>query len=196
MVKCALALCHSNADVERSLSVNKRTLTKQNVKILIGLRVIKDAIKHAGGITNVKISLDMIKVAERSRSVYHEHLKEEKKKKEGKKRESDEAKKRKIDEKATQENNLRVKLQEYKESEKAQQEKMKKAMKHIDDGHQKASDGIKASDMMEIEDGQSMATLGAKWQKEALEELDRINCEKNKVENELFKLTKVKKSKV
>ena len=69
-------------------------------------------------------------------------------------------------------------------------------MKHIDDGHQKASDGIKASDMMEIEDGQTMATLGAKWQKEALEELDRINCEKNKVENELFKLTKVKKSKV
>ena len=25
MVKCALALCHSNADVERSLSVNKRS---------------------------------------------------------------------------------------------------------------------------------------------------------------------------
>ena len=31
MVKCALVLCHSNADVERSLSVNKRMLTKQNV---------------------------------------------------------------------------------------------------------------------------------------------------------------------
>ena len=30
MVKCALALCHSNADVERSLSVNKRMLTKLN----------------------------------------------------------------------------------------------------------------------------------------------------------------------
>ena len=57
MVKCALALCHSNADVERSLSVNKRMLTKQNVTMkdetLIGLRVIKDAIKDAGGITKV-----------------------------------------------------------------------------------------------------------------------------------------------
>ena len=31
MVKCALALCNSNANVERSLSVNKRILTKQNV---------------------------------------------------------------------------------------------------------------------------------------------------------------------
>ena len=48
---------------------------------------------------------------------------------------------------------------------------------------------------MEIE-GQNMATLGAKWQTEAFEEIDRINREKDKVENELFKLTMVKKPKV
>ena len=45
MVKCALVLCPSNADVERSLSVNKRMLTKQNVgmkdETLRGLRAIK-----------------------------------------------------------------------------------------------------------------------------------------------------------
>ena len=29
MIKCALALCHSNADVERSLSVHKRVVTKK-----------------------------------------------------------------------------------------------------------------------------------------------------------------------
>ena len=33
MVKCTLALCHSNADMERSLSINKRMLTKQNVSM-------------------------------------------------------------------------------------------------------------------------------------------------------------------
>ena len=33
MVKCAVPLCHSNADVERSLSVNKRMLTKQNLSL-------------------------------------------------------------------------------------------------------------------------------------------------------------------
>ena len=69
MVKCALVLCHSNADVERSLSVNKRMLTKQNVgmkdETLRGLRAIKDAVKHAGGITNIAVSLDMIKGAEK-----------------------------------------------------------------------------------------------------------------------------------
>ena len=73
---------------------------------------------------------------------------------------------------------------------------MKKGMKHVDNGHEKANAGIKASDMMEIEEGQMMATLGAKWQKEALEEIDRNNCEKNKVENVLFKWTSVKKPKV
>ena len=85
MVKCALVLCHSNADVERSLSVNKRMLTKQNVgmkdETLRGLRAIKDAVKHAGGITNIAVSLDMIKAAEKSRSYYAEYLRKEKKKK-------------------------------------------------------------------------------------------------------------------
>ena len=32
MVKCALALCHSNADVERSLSVNKENVNKDEHK--------------------------------------------------------------------------------------------------------------------------------------------------------------------
>ena len=31
MVKCALSLGHSNGDVERSFSINKEMLTKQNM---------------------------------------------------------------------------------------------------------------------------------------------------------------------
>ena len=31
MVKCTLSLCHSNADMERTLSINKRMVTKQKV---------------------------------------------------------------------------------------------------------------------------------------------------------------------
>ena len=73
---------------------------------------------------------------------------------------------------------------------------MKKALQYINNGHKKADAGLKASDIMQIEDGQNSATLGAKWQNEAIEELDKITREKDKVENELFKLKKVKKSKV
>lgn len=96
----------------------------------------------------------------------------------------------------TEENRLYTKLQEYKERERAAQEKMKKALQYINNGHKKADAGLKASDMMQIEDGQNSATLGAKWQNEAIEELDKITHEKDKVESELFKLKKVKKSKV
>ena len=67
MVKCALALCHSNADVER-YHVNKRILTKQNVSMkdetVIGLRANKAAVQYYGGVQNVSITLDMIKVGQ------------------------------------------------------------------------------------------------------------------------------------
>ena len=92
----------------------------------------------------------------------------------------------------TEGNRLYTKLQEYKEREMAAQEKWKKALQYINDGHKKADVGLKASDMMQIEDGQYFATLWAKWQNEAIEELDKITHEKDKVE----KLKKVKKSKV
>ena len=52
MVKIDLALCHSNADVERSFSTNKRMLMKQNmscVRRLIGLRGIKAAVGEYAG---------------------------------------------------------------------------------------------------------------------------------------------------
>ena len=49
MVKCTLALCHSNVDVERSLTVNKRMLTKMNTRMseetINGLRSTKAAVQ-------------------------------------------------------------------------------------------------------------------------------------------------------
>ena len=78
MVKCALALCHSNADVERSLIVNKGMLTKQNVSMkdetIIGLKATKAAVQDYGGVQNVPITLDMIKIVEKSQYLYTEHL--------------------------------------------------------------------------------------------------------------------------
>ena len=53
MVKCALALCHSNAGVERSLSTNKKVVTKHNVSMkketITGLRSVKAAVEEYGG---------------------------------------------------------------------------------------------------------------------------------------------------
>ena len=85
MVKCALALCHSSADVERSLSTKKKMVTKSNTSLkpetLRGLRAIICAIDEYGGVTKVPITLDMVSAAERSHSIYKQHLREEESKK-------------------------------------------------------------------------------------------------------------------
>ena len=54
MIKCALALCHSNAGVERSLSINKKVVTKQNVCMERETLTVQDY----GGVDKVPITLD------------------------------------------------------------------------------------------------------------------------------------------
>ena len=67
-MKCAFALCHSNADVERSLSVNKRMLTKMNTKMseetVNGLRSTKAAVQKYGHASKVPITLEMVKAVQ------------------------------------------------------------------------------------------------------------------------------------
>ena len=68
MVKCTLALCHSNADVERSLSVNKRMLIKMNIRMseetIIGLRSTKPAAQEYGHASKVPITLEMVRAVQ------------------------------------------------------------------------------------------------------------------------------------
>ena len=59
-VKCALTLCHSNADVERSFSVNKRMITKQNISIkaetVVGLRAVKAAVQENSSVKDTEVT--------------------------------------------------------------------------------------------------------------------------------------------
>ena len=81
MVNCALALCHSNADVERSLSTSKKVVTKHNVSMkketITGLQSVKVALEEFGGVEKVPITLDTVKTAEYPHHLYNEHLREE-----------------------------------------------------------------------------------------------------------------------
>jgi hypothetical protein len=85
LVKSALSLCHSNADVERSLSVNKRVLTKERTGLrtetLIGIRHSKSAIARYGDVTKVPVTRDLLQAAQRAWGVYAAKLREEKDKK-------------------------------------------------------------------------------------------------------------------
>ena len=95
MVKCALVLCHSNADVKTSLSVNKRMLTKLNTGMseesVNGLSSTKAAVQEYGHASKVPITLEMVLLVQNSYRLYSQHLREEKEKKKHKEREKEQA---------------------------------------------------------------------------------------------------------
>ena len=81
MVKCKLTLCHSNVDVKRPLSVNKRMLTKMNTRMngetINGLRSTKAAVQEYGHTSKVPITLEIIRAAQNSYKLYSQHIREE-----------------------------------------------------------------------------------------------------------------------
>ena len=88
VIKCALSLSHGNADNERSLSVNKKTLSKERTSLSIttqnGLRATEDGIRNMDGLSNVNVSKNMLSSVKDSQS-YLEHLDIEQKKQDSQK---------------------------------------------------------------------------------------------------------------
>ena len=64
VIKCALSLSHGNADNERSLSINKNTLSKErsslSITALNGLRAVEDGVSNEGGLSNVAVNKGML----------------------------------------------------------------------------------------------------------------------------------------
>ena len=86
VVKCALTLSHGNADTERSLSQNKKVVTKEksslSEKTLIGIRLTKDAVDSAGGHpTNIVLTQLFLGCCGSAHKVYKAALEETKKRK-------------------------------------------------------------------------------------------------------------------
>ena len=89
-MKCALSLSHGNADNERSLSVNKKTLSKERTSLSIttlnDLRATEDGIRNMDGLSNVSVSKNMLSSVKDSQRAYSEHLDIEQKKQDSQKR--------------------------------------------------------------------------------------------------------------
>ena len=83
-VKCALSLSHGNADNERSLSFDKKTLTKERSKLatitLNGLRATEDGVKSLNGLSHITVTKDMLSCVKDSHKAYMEHIETERKK--------------------------------------------------------------------------------------------------------------------
>ena len=78
VIKCALSLSRGNADNERSLSINKNTLSKErsslSITALNGLRAVEDGVRNEGGLSNVAVNKGMlVSVKEFSQGILGTH---------------------------------------------------------------------------------------------------------------------------
>ena len=202
MVKCALTLCHSNADVERSLSTNKKIVTKSNTSLkpetLRGLRAIKCAINEYGGVIKVPITLDMVSAAERSHSIYKQHMREEesKKKKKEKEKEEIEERKRKLTEMKDEEEKMHEKLDELKEREKKISVDIDNAMDCIKEARNLIKEGRMRDNMVSVESGEKGLDLGIEKETAGREKLKEVSTERQKIEKILLELKQFKKQRI
>ena len=95
----------------------------------------------------------------------------------------------------TEEKNWHEKLKKLRTEEQDAKEAMDRAMSYLGQGGQKINKGLKISDMMEVEAGQKLIEFGNGKQGEANNRLKDIPEERNKIENELFKIKETKKCK-
>ena len=168
-----------------------------NEEAIIGLRASKAAVEECGGVNKVPIIQDFLKVTTNSHRLYTEHLREEnvkKRQKEGEKSKQ-EAYKRKLDEIRTEEKSLLEKLELLKIEQTAAQKAVEKAMSYVEEGGQKMNNGLKASDMMKVQAGNKLIEFGRQQQCEANKKLSDISGETDKIESQLFIISKAKKSK-
>ena len=81
LVKSLLSLAHGNADVERSLSANKRTLTPDRASLgdltINGLRAVKDHVKNHGEPHNVPITKGLLQASREAHRAYSKRLSDE-----------------------------------------------------------------------------------------------------------------------
>ena len=80
-VKCALGLSHGNTDNERSLSVNKKTLSKErsglSIVTLNGLQATDDGIGIVNGLSKIVVTKEMLSSVKGSYKVYMQHIDKE-----------------------------------------------------------------------------------------------------------------------
>ena len=81
LVKSLLSLAHGNADVERSLSANKRILTPDRDSLgdltINGLRAVKDHVKNHGEPHNVPITKGLLQASREAHKAYSKRLSDE-----------------------------------------------------------------------------------------------------------------------
>ena len=184
VIKCALSPSHGNADNERSLSINKSTLSKErsslSITALNGLRAVEDGVRNEGGLSNVAVNKGMLV----SVKAYLAHIEEERKNEDSQNRKSSEEKqqereaKRRKEEELKKIDGLRKSIKELDERESQAFEMLQSACAFLEEGNERMAKGVADKNMNEIEATQKIIELAQEKQKKAKHELETVQKEK------------------
>ena len=205
LMMCTLTLPHSNADTERSLSRNKKVLTKQRVllsiKTLIGIRLVQDAVKTLGDgdSCQVHITPEMIKLCKGAYTMYDLEMKEKKEKesreKKAKEIKEKEERKKKEDEKKRQDavNSIREKNKKLDEEIKEIESNFLEAENLAKESSARMEKAVKNKDMSGITIAHELQEVARKRNKWARTKMEELNDRKRKLTSELEKYAKKKR---
>lgn len=173
VVRACLALPHGNADVERSFSLNKNTVTEHRVKLeehtINAIRLVKDGIKfHGGSATAVLVNKDLLGRTRAACLAYRGYLESQKKREEDKKRqqESEHVEKLKRQEKKKEIQGKRQEIEreesELEAEEKTHLECLKNTEALLKEAEQKLAESISAKDFDKASVSQAMLEIANK----------------------------------
>ena len=150
-----LCICHGNADVERSLSVNKRVLGSDRTlfteESLNGLRAVKDAVASNGGrIEDMAYTRDLLAKMRTAAGCYKKRQEEKKKAQEkAEEKENEETREREAQMKAYEGRKRKLKENEHdlNKQYKENQAKLKAAEELFKEANCKLADALKDKDV-------------------------------------------------
>ena len=133
LIKSLLSLAHGNADVERSLSANKKTVTPDRASLgdltINGLRTVKDRVRVCGAPHKVEITKGLLRAANEAHKAYSKRLSDEKEELANKKR-SEEVEKQRLRDAEKEREREAEKLEKSRANLAETEQKLMKSEKH------------------------------------------------------------------
>ena len=165
VIKCALSLSHGNADNERSLSINKSTLSKErsslSITALNGLTAVEDGVRNEGGLSSVTMNKGVLVSVKSSHKAYLAHIEGERKNEDSQKRkfseekqQESEATRRKVED-LKKIDGLRKSIKELDERDSKAFPMLQSACAFLEAGNERMANGVADKNLNETEATQS-----------------------------------------
>ena len=204
VIKSGLVLAQTNAESERSLSINARLVTKERASLgeasVIGLRTVKEAVHFYDPVENkpekISVTKDLIRLVKCSYASYRAKLEEEKKEANKKKMEEEISKKAEEQAKAEREklSQKRAKMKASESDLRMEEDEIlgevRAADQLLSDASKKLQEAISGSsvDKMNITVATMMLDTAKQKREGAMKKLDEIRKRQKKLEDETDRL--------